>query len=235
MKTLSSNCPYCGKEYTFIKIPGLFGKDGRSVRSTCCGCDGETQARRAEEVKRIQQDLRTAWARTEAPERMLGVQPDKTYLETIATGKGFYIQGPKGTGKTTRACQILKAYVARFQRNGYASARFIATPTWLASMRQDWGSKEEDAYQRAAGVRLLVLDDVGKGKSTEWAMERLFRLVNDRYNGNKPTIFTSNYRLEGLGARCTVGDDSDTAEAMVSRIHEMCEVMEIGGIDHRLA
>ena len=227
-----SKCPYCGKEYPLLRVRGLFGKDGRAIRSTRCGCDGEAEAERAAYVARRRVELGDAWAKTNVPRLFKGVTPDKDGLRLIES-RGIYISGPRGTGKTARACSILKAYVARNQEGGYVSAKFISLPDWLASMRRDWGSQEEDAYQRAAGVKLLVLDDIGKGKPTAWAMERLFRLVDDRYANMRRTIYTSQYSLAELGRRCAVDGDIETAEAMVSRIYQTCEGIELSGPDLR--
>lgn len=235
MKESGSRCPYCGKEYPKITIPRLFGEGGRAIYTTHCGCDGEMEAEHAEYVKARQRELAEAWHKTGAPKMFWDVAPDYDSLEKINEGKWLYLYGPRGTGKTYRGCRILKAYVARAQKNGYASARFIDLTDWFASMRRDWGSQEEDAYQRAAGVRLLLLDDLGKGKPTEWAMERLFRLVKDRHKDLKPTIITSQYNLDMLAKRCSVNGDYETVDAMVSRIYQRSESMKFDGPDLRVS
>ena len=185
----------------------------------------------AERRRLMQADLVRAWRGTGVPKRFRSVQPDMEGLEGL--GEGLYMTGPKGTGKTTAACRILKAYVRENQRDGWVSARFLSVPDWLASMRGVWGDQEEEAFQTASRCRLLVLDDIGKGKPTEWAIERLFRLVDDRYNGSRATIFTSQYDLGELGERCTVNGDAETADAMVSRIFETCKGVTFDGDDLR--
>jgi DNA replication protein DnaC len=181
----------------------------------------------------MQSDLVSAWHNTGVPKRFYEVQPDRDGLAELEFSGGLYLTGPKGTGKTTAACRILKAYVRENQSNGWVSARFLSVPDWLGSMRGVWGDQEEEAFQRASRCRLLVLDDIGKGKPTEWAIERLFRLVDDRYNGARPTIFTSQYDLGELGERCTVNGDAETADAMVSRIYESCKGVVFDGEDLR--
>lgn len=238
METSISKCPYCGKEYPMIEIPSLF-KDAKpmKIRSSYCGCDGELKAERDANVKQLQMELTKAWKNTDIPEEFWGVKPDFESLKYISEDPShnwIYYHGQKGTGKTTDAACVLKAYVRRNQKNGYVSAKFIDLPNWLASMRRDWGSLEEDGYQRAAGVGLLVLDDLGKGKPTDWAMERVFRLINDRYNHRKPTIITSQYDLNELGLRCAVNGDVETAEAVVSRIIKRSKPVYKNGPDRRL-
>ena len=218
--TTAKVCPYCGKPYKTVTIPALWNIPERTIQSRECGCEGERVALKDAYRRATQNDLIRAWHGTGVPKRFYGVQPDR--------------DGPKGTGKTTSACRILKAYVREHQSNGWVSARFLSVPDWLASMRGQWGDQEEEAFQRASRCSLLVLDDIGKGKPTEWAIERLFRLVDDRYNGARPTIFTSQYDLGELGERCTVNGDAETADAMVSRIFETCKGVTFDGPDLRI-
>lgn len=230
--TSDSRCPYCGKEYESITIPSLHGR-GKVIYRRECLCEGAREAARAEHRRMMAQDLTRAWRATGVPERFWQVQPDADGLAELDFHQGLYLSGPMGTGKTTQACRILKAYVRREQRDGWVSAKFMSVPDWLASMRGFWGDIEEDRFQRAAGCKLLVLDDIGKGKPTAWAVEKLFRLVDNRYNHAKPTIFTSNYDLGELGERYTVEGDHETADAMVSRMVEMCKGMSFDGPDLR--
>lgn len=229
--TSDSRCPYCGREYETYSIPGFRG--GVHVLRRDCSCEGAREAARAEYRKAKAIELTKAWRGTGVPERFLSVQPDADGLAELDFRQGLYLSGPMGTGKTTTACRILKAYVRREQHDGWVSARFMSVPDWLASMRGQWGDVEEDRYQRAAGCKLLVLDDIGKGKPTAWSVERLFRLIDSRYNSAKPTILTSNYDLGNLGERYTVDGDHETADAMVSRLVEMCKGINFDGPDRR--
>jgi predicted ATPase len=230
--TYDSRCPHCGKEYETYTIAGYRGRPLTIRRE--CGCQGAKDAAKEEYVRVRGAELTKAWRGTGVPERFWQVQPDSDGLAELDSHQGLYLSGPMGTGKTTKACRILKAYVRREQRDGWASARFMSVPDWLASMRGQWGDIEEDRYQRAAGCRMLVLDDIGKGKPTAWSVEKLFRLVDSRYNSTKPTIFTSNYDLGDLGERYAVDGDHETADAMVSRMAEMCKGICFDGPDLRM-
>ena len=83
-------------------------------------------------------------------------------------------------------------------------------------------------------AELLVLDDLGAEKTSEWVEETMNLIVNSRYNDRRPTVFTSNYDL--LDDR--LDPDSLTARVgfrMCSRLHEMCEFLETRGADYRQA
>ena len=79
---------------------------------------------------------------------------------------------------------------------------------------------------------LLVLDDLGAEKTSEWVEETMNLIVNTRYNEKRLTIFTSNYQ--------DIPDDTDPNTLlfrigfrMRSRLHEMCEFLVLDGADYR--
>ena len=81
-------------------------------------------------------------------------------------------------------------------------------------------------------AELLVLDDLGAERPTDWVEETMNLIVNTRYNDRRPTIFTSNYEdvpdaneLDSLLVR--------VGFRMHSRLREMCEFLEYGGPDYR--
>lgn len=229
-------CPYCGKEYPIIDIPSPF-KGGRPLRipSNKCGCEGETMADADEERRREEQSFQDAWEKCGVPDEYKDVEPNFKALDNL-NGLSLYAHGDFGTGKTTMAAGILKAFVMRDHKDGYAPARFLTAYDWLASMRtSNWGL-EENAFQRAAGIKFLVFDDIGKGKQTDWAVERIARLVDIRTSNGRQTIYTSNYSIGALGDRCRESGDDVSAGAMVSRLSsKKVLVLTMNGIDHRLA
>lgn len=237
----SDICPHCGNPFPRMTIPAMFGSPERSI-PCACDCDGALREERDIRRSERQEQLRRAWENTGVPKRYRNVVPDKSGLEVIESGRGLFLCGPKGTGKTRAACAVLKAYVAKHtSASGWCSARFVSTSAWLDKIQDTygrWADSAEDAFQRAAGVQFLVLDDIGKVNSriTDWTVGKLFRLVDDRYGDDeKVTVFTSQYRLSELAARLTVGGDVDTPDAMVSRIFETCDQRLFDGPDRRLA
>ena len=73
---------------------------------------------------------------------------------------------------------------------------------------------------------ILLLDDLGAEKQTDWVLEILYRLINYRYEQMLPTFFSSNYSLQELSEK--IGD------RVVSRIVEKCDIVKIEGEDRRL-
>lgn len=236
-----ATCPHCGRPLPTFTIPALHGKGTITIHGEC-DCEAAVSEERDAARRERQDQLSVAWGATGVPKRYRDVAPDPSLLDRLRDGGGLYLCGPRGTGKTTAACAALKAYVARntSRATGWCSARFVSAPAWLDRMKDAYdrrGASADEEFGRAAGTGLLVLDDIGKFTSrvTDWAVGKLFRLVDERYSEERPTVFTSQYDLAGLSVRLTVGDDSDTPDAIVSRIFETCEQRRFDGPDRRLS
>lgn len=143
------------------------------------------------------------------------------------TKRGIYIHGSVGTGKTHLCYAIKKKYD---DPQGRFWAKFWNTTELLREMRLDFDRNgmdkkhvEEELMDRKY---LLILDDVGAEKMSDWVAETFYLIVNKRYNEMLPTIFTSNLSIADLAER--IGDRT------VSRIVEMCDVVELIGKDRRI-
>jgi DNA replication protein DnaC len=92
-----------------------------------------------------------------------------------------------------------------------------------------WHETEEEVYHSLRGVKLLIMDDVGKEKASDHTREVYFRIVDERYQRCLPVLITSNLPLQGL--KTLMG------EATVSRLAEMTggQIIKMGGEDYRLS
>ena len=108
--------------------------------------------------------------------------------------------GGYGAGKTH-----LAAAIANYNVELGRSAMFVVTPDLLDHLRAAFGPTSESGVdERLETIRetpLLVLDDLGAHHSTPWAQEKLFQILNHRYNRRLPTVITTNQRLEELDPR----------------------------------
>ena len=99
--------------------------------------------------------------------------------------------GPNGCGKTH-----LAASIANQTLSDGAVVLFTVVPDLLAHLRATFGPGATEAYeQRFSKMReseVLVLDDLGAHQSSAWASEKLFQLLNYRYNSGYPTVITAN-------------------------------------------
>ena len=147
-------------------------------------------------------------------------------------GRGLLLEGPPGVGKTHLAVAVLK-YV---MESSGARGLFYDTRDLLRVIRSTYDASirttELEILRPVMTADLLVLDDLGAEKTSEWVEETMNLIVNTRYNERRLTIFTSNY--------LDIPDDSDPNSLlfrigfrMRSRLHEMCEFIEMDGADYR--
>lgn len=108
--------------------------------------------------------------------------------------------GNYGTGKTHLASAIANELLHQNYR-----VLFAVVPDLLDHLRSTFGPSSEIEYdQRFEMIRdaaVLVLDDLGTENTTPWAREKLFQIINHRYNGRLPTVITSNRRPEEIEPR----------------------------------
>ena len=143
-----------------------------------------------------------------------------------ASRRGIFITGKAGTGKTHLAYAI-----ANYCAEEIAPVLFWNIPELLKNIRDDYGQRLENKsgeFRKLMESRdLLVLDDLGAEKMTEWVEETFYIIINNRYEEMLPTIITSNLTLDELSTRLN--------DRIVSRIAGMCDVFELKGKDRRIS
>ena len=233
-------CEHCGKPLEWL---GIISKDGfvRWVTVKDCDCKGRRdQIKRQEEAKERLREERARQAalikcrKAGIGKLYLNAHPSVPecieYINTFAdaNGKGLYIQGGVGAGKTYEMCALAKAFVFA----GY-SVKATTTLSMLNSIHDSYDGDERNGARRFCEVDILFLDDIGKENANSWALTTLFEVVNYRYENMLPTIFTSQYSLEALERRLARNNEVESAKAVVSRIHEMTKVVVLKSADRR--
>lgn len=163
------------------------------------------------------------------------LQMARKYVEKFETLKedgrnGLYLVGPTGTGKTHLSYAIINGVIEKYQTPVVAGT----VPDLLEMFRpkQKKNEQAEERLELAKTVDLLLLDDLGAEKDSEWVAERLFLIINARYLNQLPTIITSNVPLDALETD-PYGKPIIGWERITSRIREMCHRLLMDGEDFR--
>jgi DNA replication protein DnaC len=141
-------------------------------------------------------------------------------------GRGLWLFGDVGTGKTSLAMLVSKAALESGR-----SVAIYSMPRLLADIKETYEDRSEHSYMqlfdRLVGVDLLHIDDLGAEKRTEWVLEQLYSIINERWQEQRSVVVTTNL-IDVDDLRDQIGPRT------VSRLHEMCELIPIMGRDRRM-
>jgi len=162
-------------------------------------------------------------ART-APDQIRAVRRYVGAIErNLDSGRGLWIQGDVGTGKTTLAMLISKAAL-----DAGRSVAIYSLPRLLNLLRESMDSEggKLDFIDRLTAVDLLHVDDLGAEHQTDWVLEQLYSIVNARYESERAIVATTNLMPDELSERL--------GARTVSRLVEICgDLIPLFGEDKR--
>jgi DNA replication protein DnaC len=155
-------------------------------------------------------------------------------------GTGLLIIGKIGVGKTHLAAGIVKDLIL----TRGVPCLFYDYRELLKEIQNSYNASvnatELDVLRPVFDTEVLVLDELGAVKPTEWVWDTVSLILNTRYNDNRTTIITTNFDNDPAGAVTgpraaargeTLGDR--IGERMRSRLHEMCRIIQMDGQDFR--
>jgi DNA replication protein DnaC len=243
--TSSESCPLCGGS-GWKTIPATSAKAQSVVRCDCrSGNWTDRLLKKARIPARYEHctlsnfDSDFPGANRTLPSALF--QANRFVEEYPLETTGLMLLGPIGVGKTHLAVGILRELVV--QKN--ASCLFYDYRELLKEIQNSYNSTvqttELEILRPVFETEVLVLDELGAVKPTEWVWDTVSHILNTRYNDKRTTIITTNFDdlppgkgrslLEKSSRDDTLGDR--IGERMRSRLHEMCKAVEMQGSDFR--
>ncbi len=254
--SVGTNCPLCGGS-GFRMVEAKDSKGRPIQRATKCECRARQRTERLLKLANIP-DRYEHCELSNFEADPCGKPSASLASAKLAAGRfieeypverdGLLLIGPIGVGKTHLAVGIVKELMAqkgtRCLFYDYRELLKEIQNSYNASVQ----TTEMEVLRPVFEAEVLVLDELGAVKPTEWVWDTVSHILNTRYNDKRTTIITTNYRdlppggSEGEPGRYpavsratreeTLGDR--IGERMRSRLHEMCRVVKIDGDDFRL-
>jgi len=240
-------CPICeGSGLRVVERPG-----GLRVAEPC-ECRVERRLARMIEQARIPQryahctledfETQLPWSDRSQAEALIKARNFVREYSPAGNGTGLLLTGSIGVGKTHLAVGILRALIAeRGARGLFYDYRDLLKQV-QNSYNQSVNATELDILQPVLDAEVLVLDELGAWKRSDWIWDTVSHILNTRYNNMRTTIITTNYANlppgggDASGPRAAVREETlgdRIGERMRSRLQEMCVVVEMSGEDFR--
>lgn len=167
------------------------------------------------------------------------------WVKGFAPGeRGFLLHGPVGTGKT----HLLAGAIRHLTLEKGIPARFVEFTHLLSDIKEqfDQGRGESAVLAPLIDVPVLAIDELGKGRNTDWQLSIIDEIISKRYNRSLTTLFTTNYPVEAVAAPAGDADSIDfrrqaamshlserVGERVFSRLFDMAEFIAIDAPDYR--
>ena len=215
------SCCHCGSSRAEREI--------KTFKGICYDCNQKQEARQEkldwlyayERSGLVPEDKRFEFSKITP-----GLQHDSiiNYLSrwsaAMSKGRGFYLAGNLGTGKTT----LVKCIINQHLKQTLTGAMFLKYPDVFAGLKQG-GFKDNPTrglLNRAYKVALLVIDDLGVGAKARWAEDEIMPIIDSRWASRLPTIFNSNglMAMEGSGHGLRMLSEDRITSRVLDRIRE---------------
>ena len=146
------------------------------------------------------------------------------FRQFMQDGKGLLLYGRNGTGKSFYAACIANALID----SGYKV--LVTNISRISNILQGMFEGKQEYIDSLNAYSLIVLDDLGTERQSEFMQEMVFSIVNSRYCSGLPFIVTTNLTIDEI----TKPQDSGRAR-IYSRVLQRCFPVEVNGIDRRKA
>ena len=243
------HCHKCGgAKQRWIDFP-KFDKEGRSTRTLVrclCKCEVEANEERQRQEEYQQEMMRISrlkdssliedrlrnvtfdtFVRTAENEKLYGIARKyvTNFDEMCENSQGLLLYGKVGVGKSYAA-----ACIANELMNRKVPVIMTSFVKILQALTPGENTKsEEELISRLNSAKLLIIDDLGTERNTDFALEKVYNVIDSRYRVGKPLILTTNLELRDMQATTDI-----RYQRIYDRIFEMCYPIRVQGQSWRM-
>ncbi|MDQ3803553.1 MAG: ATP-binding protein [Acidobacteriota bacterium] len=202
-----------------------------------CDCRNEDRCRRLLEAARIPRRYSSCTLRSYRPAQGDGSQHRafnyafRLVREYPAVDRGLLLTGPVGVGKTHLAVAILRGLIEKG-----VPCLFYEFGALLKEIQDSYSPAQQTSELKVLApvyeTEVLVLDELGAVKPTDWVRDTMGQIIGRRYNDRRLTVLTTNYPDERRAPSEETLEDRVGAR-LRSRLYEMCRTVTVEGEDYR--
>jgi DNA replication protein DnaC len=237
-------CALCqGARYVRVSVPFDHPDFGTVVPCRCAADEGgAARSARLARYSSIGALSRLTFANLIVRGRGAGAREQEQYKRCVDDARSFadapdgwlVLSGVSGCGKTHIAAAVVNRLLERGE-----PALFVVVPDLLDHLRAAYQPGADVGYdelfERVRNAPVLVLDDLGTQAPTPWAQEKLFQLINHRFNTRLPTVVTTNIAPDQIEERLrTRLTDASIARVYVLETRGPSELGALDVLDHAL-
>ena len=239
-------CGFCGKNLKPIGFDYLyFNISQEFIEYERCNCKGaqeywkqkdieniktENRKKYREIIKKIYKDIylskrlqKCGLENFIVEENEKEIDIVKNYIEKCINKdeqNGLIITGNSGTGKTHLAAAIANKLIENGQIVLFGRLSYLLD--MVKDTFYDDSKSEKDLMDLYSNIDMLVIDDLGTEKISQWVLEKLFIIISNRYDNNLPIIITTKFNKDQLFNRFEQSKDKELTEFVILKIYQMC-------------
>lgn len=149
------------------------------------------------------------------------------------SSNGLIIMGKSGVGKTHLAAAIANKLIENDKI--VLMGRLTTLLDMIKETFRDNTKSENELIELYSEVDMIIIDDLGTEKISSWALEKLYTILQNRFENGLPIIITTRFDKKGLISRFSYSNDQDLIDATISKLYQMCYGITLKSTKNELA